>query len=74
MKKIKALSLILIVALLLALSACGSFKRVTEDKIYQENINNFFAALDDRIQMQLNRYFHQRSFKTTPISTSKFQS
>ena len=48
MKKIKALSLILIVALLLALSACGSFKRVNEDKIYQENINNFFAALDDR--------------------------
>ena len=34
MKKIKALSLILIVALLLALSACGSFKRVNEDKIY----------------------------------------
>ena len=48
MKKIKALSLILIVALLLALSACGSFKRVNEDKTYQENINNFFAALDDR--------------------------
>ena len=48
MKKIKVLSLILIVALLLALSACGSFKRVNEDKIYQENINNFFAALDDR--------------------------
>lgn len=48
MKKIKAIALILIVALLLALSACGSFKRVTEDKIYQENINNFFAALDDR--------------------------
>ena len=48
MKNIKALSLILIVALLLALSACGSFKRVNEDKIYQENINNFFAALDDR--------------------------
>ena len=48
MKKIKALSLILIVALLLALSACGSFKRVNEDKIYQENTNNFFAALDDR--------------------------
>ena len=48
MKKIKALSFILIVALLLALSACGSFKRVNEDKIYQENINNFFAALDDR--------------------------
>jgi len=44
MKKIKALSLILIVALLLALSACGSFKRVNEDKIYQENINTFFAA------------------------------
>ena len=39
---------ILIVALLLALSACGSFKRMNEDKIYQENINNFFAALDDR--------------------------
>ena len=48
MKKIKALSFILIVALLLALSTCGSFKRVNEDKIYQENINNFFAALDDR--------------------------
>ena len=48
MKKIKAIALILIVALLLALSACGSFKRVNEDKIYQENINNFFAALDDR--------------------------
>ena len=48
MKKIKALSFILIIALLLALSACGSFKRVNEDEIYQENINNFFAALDDR--------------------------
>ena len=49
MKKIKALSLLIFsVILSLSLNSCGSFKRVAEDKIYQENINSFFSALDNR--------------------------
>ena len=40
-------ALVLLVFVLLAFAGCGSFNRVSEDKIYVEKIDAFFSALED---------------------------
>ena len=49
----------LLAFVLLAFAGCGSFKRLSEEKIYEEKIDAFFSALEDDDSAALKSLFSQ---------------
>ena len=50
---------VLLIFVLLLFSGCGSYKRLTEETIFQENINAFFSALDNEDSTAIKSLFSQ---------------
>ncbi len=61
MKKLKQIfcAFMLLAFILLVFTGCGSFKRLSEEKIYQEKINAFFSALESEDSTALKSLFSQ---------------